>query len=403
MTFKPDTAARVPEWDGIRGLAILMVVLHHYGSIRLGIGGVSGVIGSVTSILWTGVDLFFVLSGFLLGGILMRHRDSANYFKTFYVRRVCRILPLYFLWMALFFLVPLFAPQKPPGWFSAIFQQNIPHFPNWVYLFFLQNIFVAKTGYALAQWLGPTWSLAIEEQFYLVIPFIIWLVPRRRLLAVLIAMIALVPVFRVYLFLFHSSIFTYVLLPCRADSLLLGVLCAYVLRDERIRARMEQHRHWIRGAFVGLAAGMVGLTIFSHVRGSATLYTFEMATFGFSWIALFCACLILLVATSRAGVVARLTRVPLLRHFGLIAYAMFLINLPVYTLMQGLILGKTSADIGDFKDILVALLAFLFTWILATLSWNYFEKPIVRWGHSFSYASKERVPVAQNVPTATVP
>jgi peptidoglycan/LPS O-acetylase OafA/YrhL len=403
MTFKPDTAARVPEWDGVRGLAILMVVLHHYGNIKPGMGGVAGVIGSVTSILWTGVDLFFVLSGFLLGGILMRYRDSANYFKTFYVRRVCRILPLYFLWMALFFIVPLFAPQNPPGWFLSIFQQNIPHFPNWVYLFFLQNIFLAKTGYALAQWLGPTWSLAIEEQFYLVIPFIIWLVPRRRLLAVLVAMIALVPVFRLYLFLFHSSIFTYVLLPCRADSLLLGVLCAYVLQDEGIRARMAQHRNWIRAAFVVLTAGMVGLTIFSHQRGNATLYTFEMATFGFSWIALFCACLILLVATSRAGVIARLTRVPLLRHFGLIAYAMFLINLPVYTFVQGMFSGKSLPDLGNFKDVLCALAAFLVTWILAVLSWNYFEKPIVRWGHSFAYAPKQIVPVVQNVPTATVP
>jgi peptidoglycan/LPS O-acetylase OafA/YrhL len=401
MTFKPDTA-RVPEWDGVRGLAILMVVLHHYGNIHPGIGGVAGVIGSVTSILWTGVDLFFVLSGFLLGGILMRYRDSENYFKTFYVRRVCRILPLYFLWMALFFIVPLFASQNPPGWFASIFQQNIPHFPNWVYLLFLQNIFVAKTGYALASWLGPTWSLAIEEQFYLVIPFIIWFVPRRRLLAVMIAMIALVPVFRVYLFLFHSSIFTYVLLPCRADSLLLGVLCAYVLRDERMRARMEQHRNWIRAAFVVLAVGMVGLIIFSHLRGASTLYTFEMATIGFSWIALFCAGLILLVATSRAGVVARLTRLPLLRHFGLIAYGMFLFNLPVYTLVQGLLSGKTLPDIGNFRDVIAALLAFFITWILAALSWNYFEKPIVRWGHSFTYAPKEIVPVAQNVPTATV-
>jgi peptidoglycan/LPS O-acetylase OafA/YrhL len=166
---------------------------------------------------------------------------------------------------------------------------------------------------------------------------------------------------------------------------------------------MQKHRNWIRAAFVILAAGMVGLTIFSHLRGTATLYTFEMATFGFSWIALFCACLILLVAASRFGMVARLTRVPLLRHFGLIAYGMFLFNLPVYTFMQGLLSGKSTPDIGNFKDVLAALLAFFITWILAALSWRYFEKPIVSWGHSFSYMPKEIVPIAQTIPTATVP
>lgn len=263
---------------------------------------------------------------------------------------------------------------------------------------------MAKTGYALAHWIGPTWSLAIEEQFYLVIPLIIWLAPPRRLLAVLIALIAMVPAFRIYLFLFHASIFSYVLLPCRADSLLLGVLCAYLLRDERFRSLMERHRNWLRTAFVVLAAGMAGLTIFSNTRGSSLLYTFEMATFGFSWIALFYACLILLVTTSREGLLARVTRAPLLRHFGIIAYGMFLMNLPINTLVQGLMSGKKLPDIGSWSDVLAALLAFLITWILAVLSWNFFEKPIVRWGHSFSYASpKQIVPASQNVPTTSLP
>ena len=404
MTSRPDTSTRVPEWDGIRGLAILMVVFHHFGNIQPGIGGVPGVIRGVVPLLWTGVDLFFVLSGFLLGGILMRHRESGNYFRTFYLRRVCRILPLYFLWMALFFAVPiLFAPPNRPGWYSTIFQQNIPHFPNWVYLFFLQNLFMAKTGYAVAHWIGPTWSLAIEEQFYLVIPFIIWLVPPWRLLAVLLALLVLVPVFRLYLYLYHSGIFAYVLLPCRADSFLLGVLCAYLLRDEQLRARMERHRNGVRAAFVVLAAGMAGLTIFSNRSGTGLLYSFEMATFGFTWIALFYACLILLVATSRTGAIARLTRVPLLRHFGIIAYGMFLINMSINTLVQGLISGKMLPDIGNWTDVLAASLAFLLTWLLAFLSWKFFEKPIVRWGHSFSYApTKQIIPAAENIPTASV-
>src|SRR5436305_1143464 len=138
---------RVPEWDGIRGVAILMVLLHHYANFARGMGGVAGVITTVIPLLWTGVDLFFVLSGFLLGGILIDHRRSGNYFKTFYVRRICRIFPLYFLWLALFFALPfLFSPQTPPGWYLTIFHSEIPHFPNWGYLLLLQNIYMAKAS-----------------------------------------------------------------------------------------------------------------------------------------------------------------------------------------------------------------------------------------------------------------
>jgi peptidoglycan/LPS O-acetylase OafA/YrhL len=217
-------------------------------------------------------------------------------------------------------------------------------------------------------------------------------------------LIAMVPAFRIYLFLFHASVFGFVLLPCRADSLLLGVLCAYLLRNERFRSLLGRHRNWLRAALVVLAAGMAGLTIFSNIRGSALIYTYEMTTFGFSWIALFYACLILLVATSKDGVLARLMRLSWLRHFGIIAYGMFLINLPILTLAQGLISGKSLPDIGNWSDVLAALVAFLVTWILAVLSWKFFEKPIVRWGHSFSYARTKQIDsTPQNVRTTSLP
>src|SRR4051794_22129841 len=91
--------ARIPEWDGIRGLAILLVVFYHYiyGAVENSTGTLAGIIRMGFSLSWSGVDLFFVLSGFLIGGILMKQHGSDNYFKTFYVRRVCRIVPLYFV------------------------------------------------------------------------------------------------------------------------------------------------------------------------------------------------------------------------------------------------------------------------------------------------------------------
>src|SRR5216117_2710692 len=90
--------ARIPELDGIRGLAILLVLVWHYWASRVHppLGSAFAGIWMLCGLTWSGVDLFFVLSGFLIGGVLLEQRDSANYFKTFYVRRVCRIFPIYF-------------------------------------------------------------------------------------------------------------------------------------------------------------------------------------------------------------------------------------------------------------------------------------------------------------------
>jgi peptidoglycan/LPS O-acetylase OafA/YrhL len=223
--------ARIPEWDGIRGLAILLVVFFHFFTVSSDTGGLpTRVISAVLSFGWSGVDLFFVLSGFLIGGILMDNRSSANYFKTFYIRRVCRIFPLYFLWLALFFVLPWLLPSNFPG-YRAVFAGGIAHLPQWGYALFLQNFYIAKVGDFGSFWMAATWSLCVEEQFYLLLPLMIRFVFPRKPLWMFIILVALVPLLRVFLFLFHPSIFTFVLLPCRADALLLGVLGAYMIRQ----------------------------------------------------------------------------------------------------------------------------------------------------------------------------
>src|SRR6266404_3516257 len=98
---RPD---RVPELDGLRGVAILLVLLFHYISIEglTKTGSWSFILQRIVIMGWTGVDLFFVLSGFLIGGILIDARGSPTYFKTFYVRRFFRIIPVYYLWIVSF-------------------------------------------------------------------------------------------------------------------------------------------------------------------------------------------------------------------------------------------------------------------------------------------------------------
>jgi peptidoglycan/LPS O-acetylase OafA/YrhL len=395
--------ARVPEWDGIRGLAILLVVFYHYiyGAVEHDTGAIAGMMRTGFSLTWSGVDLFFVLSGFLICGILMKQHGSGNYFKTFYIRRVCRIVPLYFAWLILFLiLAAVIATANDASWPAALFNREIPHFPRWGYFLFLQNFATAKTGLFGSAWLAPTWSLAVEEQFYLVLPLLLWFVRPNKRMPVLIFLIALVPALRTYLFLFHSSVDVYVLLPCRADALLLGVLCAYLVREPRHFAMLQRHRWRLVVAFLILLAGMCGLTNYIHGRDAMSFNSYEMVTFGFTWIAMFYAGLLLLVATAPTWAVARLFRTRLLRHFGLIAYGMFLMHMAVNSITHGVLLGK-AADIKNFSDLAVTALAFFATWGLALLSWKFFEQPIIRWGHSFRYISKQETAAVPTVRAAS--
>src|SRR5919199_1508083 len=203
---------RYPELDGLRGIAILMVVAYHY---------------ELAPFL-SGVDLFFVLSGFLLGGILLEKKEAPNYFKAFYVRRICRIFPLYFLCLLVFLiLLPVTL-----GWLfgDSIGMLAGDSLPLWSYFTFTHNFAMAQLGGWGTLWLAHTWSLAVEEQFYLILPLLICSFSRERLPYLLVGLILAAPLWRAFLYNFHpyGGLASYVLLPCRADSLLVGVLCAYV-------------------------------------------------------------------------------------------------------------------------------------------------------------------------------
>src|SRR2546421_1147509 len=109
---------RIAALDGIRGFAILLIIFFHYYDVdgQFARGSIPAYVLSLTRLTWTGIDFFFVLSGFLIGGILLEARDSPNYYRTFYIRRAYRILPLYGVIIALYWLTTPFLPStgKPP-------------------------------------------------------------------------------------------------------------------------------------------------------------------------------------------------------------------------------------------------------------------------------------------------
>ncbi len=373
--------SRIPELDGIRGVAILMVVAFHYIQIPENGAPWAETANAILCFGWSGVDLFFVLSGFLLGGILIDNFQAPNYFRTFYTRRICRIFPLYYLWLTLFYLIPFLSPGFLGSTNSGIF-----YLKKWGEICFLQNFYRTALDGFDALWMGVTWSLAVEEQFYLLIPVLLRFILPRKPVLVLAGLILLVPFIRIFLFLFHPSVFLYVLLPCRADALLLGVLCAYLIRQKVARTWLESHLNTLYAALVCLGLCVAYLISLGYGYSSMkVLNSFDMTSYGFSVLALFFACVLLIAIIDRTTPVARFLRNPLLRHFGLLAYGIYLIHSVIRAVLLNCILGSPSPANGILAQNIVSIGAFLVTWLVALLSWRFFEGPIVRWGHSFRY------------------
>ena len=197
----------IRELDGLRGVAALMVIAWHYIGIP---DGPNFWLWRVFYLGHFGVDLFFVMSGFLITTILLENRDSGTYFSSFYGRRALRIWPVYYLMCVACFL----------GWLSGksptLFQGVVP---GWTYIFGIQNFWMAKLQDYGAFWLAGTWSLAIEEQFYLVFPLIVRLVPTNVLPKILIAAIVVCPLGRLAASFTPDQFGYYVLPQFRADVL----------------------------------------------------------------------------------------------------------------------------------------------------------------------------------------
>jgi peptidoglycan/LPS O-acetylase OafA/YrhL len=378
----PDWSARIPALDGLRGIAILLVLLRH---AIFGVTSVQGVethskfahfLIAAGQLTWSGVDLFFVLSGFLIGGILLDARSSPRYFQTFYLRRAYRILPLYFLVVGLS-LLPHFLSglvPAPAGRFTPL------PIPWWTYATFTQNFWMARLGEFGPSGTGITWSLAIEEQFYLTIPLLIRKVRMRYLAAALLAVIFGAPLFRFLLHAtaMHAGMASYVLMPARADALCLGVLIALLVRNHTFWSRLQANRPMLWSVTAVLFAGAVFMTWRSY-----DALSIPMTTWGFSWLAALYTC-ILLIAIAPSGIVPAILRNQSLMRLGTLAYCSYLIHVG---LMQA-VRHPLKAHFPQFPVaawIFGGLVGMAITLLAASLSFEYFEKPLLRRGRQYSY------------------
>jgi peptidoglycan/LPS O-acetylase OafA/YrhL len=379
-----EKPTRIPELDGLRGTAILLVIFFHYtnGESLTRLNGIAYFVERSAASGWSGVDLFFVLSGFLIGGILIDARGSNSYFRTFYVRRFFRIVPIYYLWIFLYIaLVSAAGPAIQSHSFSG---KALPRgFEVYVHFLFIQNLipydWPAQPG-LFGSWFGHLWSLAVEEQFYLLAPLMIWRLSPRRLPVALSAIVCGFPFIRITLFLHVHQIDTTRVMPAHADALALGMLVAIVWRNPVSRLWLTRNTHsvyWVAGLFF---TGFGFLWWYAPTSGSL-----PVASVGFTWIAIFYALLVLIVLVASKSWIARTMRARWLREVGRVSYCMYIIHLVVNLFLQWVFL-HARPEIATLPGAGISLLAAVVTYALSLVSWRIFEGPLVKIGHRYGYS-----------------
>ena len=254
------------------------------------------------------------------------------------------------------------------------------------YFVFLQNFWMARHNNLGVFGLTVTWSLAVEEQFYLTLPLVIRILSPRRLVSMLVAGILAAPALRILLHaLWPEHIFTWVLMmPCRADALLLGVLGAVIMRDSRWRTRLERNRGVMQLALLLFSCGFIGLTL-----RSPGPYSHGMLTFGFTWLAMFYLTILLYGLTFRDSWISKCLRWKTLGWLGSIAYGTYLLHQLIQGVFFSLFRGSPPLVLS-FQDFVLSAVALALTLGVCYMSWTYFEKPLVQLGHAHRYEVRER-------------
>jgi peptidoglycan/LPS O-acetylase OafA/YrhL len=364
-------AGRIPELDGIRGLAILLVLIWHYFMLgfRTSLGSWQAYALVPLRLTWTGVDLFFVLSGFLIGGILYDARNCDRYYSTFYLRRIYRIFPIYFIWIALFGVGLSLVGPRAPAPLRDLFNRDLP---LWGWPLFLQNFFMSSYQMFGASWLRVTWSLAVEEQFYFLLPFVVRKLAWRGVIWLCAAAILVAPLFRLTLWLSGNEYMgPYTLLPARADALGFGVIIALLCRNQSAYTWLVNHRRHFSWAFIVLGLGLVVMTVRQRY-----LYVG-----GLTWIAAFYASMLVLAVVNPGRVEMAFFRNRLLTRLGTMAYAVYILHEGVNALFHYAIFRRLPG-ITDLSSFSVTLLSLMTVITLAALSWRLFEKPLIQRAHA---------------------
>lgn len=351
----------LPGLDAIRAIAILMVFLFHAGALACG---------------YLGVHLFFVLSGFLITGILIRTKDQnlGGFLTGFYGRRILRIFPVYYLYLLIMFLitlVPVSLSAKPADELH-ILKEQLPYAISYLY-----DFYHASSAFVASRFLTHFWSLAVEEQFYLIWPILIFIIPNKYLKTFFISLIVLGPCIRFAEQIVHANpvlsgyfvrepnLFINVLPFSNLDAFACGAL--FTLRPSKFKA----------GSILALFIAVVGVGVVSeylatgHIIQTAFGYRPSMADsakviWGYSAINIISA--IVISAVSQKQFFPRLFANSGLNYIGKISYGMYIFHYPI------ILLFLSRGFIGGMPLVVRILTAFVLTMLVSGLSYSLFEK-----------------------------
>lgn len=318
----PTLNGHIAVLDGVRGIAVLLVLLVHFSVRPVGeLTAIDALYYRAAWAGWIGVDLFFVLSGFLITRILLQSKgDRAGpFFLSFYMRRMLRIVPLYYGFLVvLFFILPAIAPSRLT---ASVEYQSLVTDQHWFWLYG-SNLLAGIRGEYLPL-VNHFWSLAVEEQFYLVWPVIIYLLPSSRaVVRACVAIVALTVVARIvvianggsFVSIFHLT-FT------RLDGLAIGALLAAGMREATIAPTLVAYHRAVLPT-----TGLLLLGAFALKDRFGNLFV----TVGLTLLEVFFGALILhLMVAQQRGVLGRLFDCRLTRFFGQYSYGIYVLHMPI--------------------------------------------------------------------------
>jgi peptidoglycan/LPS O-acetylase OafA/YrhL len=371
MTGAPPASVagrwHIPALDGIRALAILLVIPHNVDVLN---PPYPAFLLPVTALLhagWIGVQLFFVLSGFLITGNLLDARGSGNYFSSFFGRRALRILPLYFAVLLIAFVV---APALVtlPQEFRATESNQV-----WLWTF-LTNWTQPYIGGVYG--FGHFWSLAVEEQFYLLWPLLVLRCGPRPLFWACLAAATLALVVRCLLIVAHAPHDTlYMFTVCRMDALALGAAAAALIR---IPEALQRLRNAIPAVAVGAAVMLLATA--AGTRAFA-MYDVSTQTIGYTLLSLSFALIILLTTLPVTGVLHGITNVlswAPLRLVGRYSYGMYVLHLPLHVFFGAVLLRRITSHPTPATALIYTAGLTVASFLVAAASYELFERRFLR-------------------------
>ena len=390
---------RFAALDGLRAIAILWVIVHNTGSPAEGPSGIALKLWIVVSNAgWAGVQLFFALSGFLITTILLDGKGGDHWLRSFYARRLLRIVPLYYLFLvAMLFIVP----HVP-----ALHLLTTPgHRTTFWYWSYLSN-WIAPFG-GLVAYTPQVWSLAVEEQFYLAWPFVIASLGERALARTCVAMVVSAFFTRALL---HAawpsqigSDAAYEFTIARWDTIALGALVALAVRHEWIEYRLRKH---LLGISISVTSLLLAATVLQRglpPRGLVAELVNQPLTG-------MCSALLVFICVARPSPAPKVTK---LQHavrsalsarwlaiIGKYSYAIYLFHTPVHRVIQPYALPWLIAGGPGYR--FVAYFAYCtlvlgLSLSLALLTWNLVEQPFLSLKRHFPMPPSPQRTIGQNV------